>query len=266
VRTQVATDAGSSTKPSEDRALLGSNLLVVLDGLTARTDTGCIHGVAWYADRLAAALMQFSHLSPKEALKSAISYTTSLHADTCDITHPATPCAAVGIVQLMDDQVRYLVLGDVTVLIDSTDGKSVISDQRISSTAREERAAADALPSGSPAKADALVRMKRAELAARNTAEGYWIAAADPTVADRALIGEVPLSRVRRVAILTDGAARAVDMFGLLDWSGALDLLGTDGPDELIRRVREAEASDPSATQWPRNKVSDDATAVYLER
>ncbi|MEU4386807.1 hypothetical protein [Promicromonospora sp. NPDC023805] len=65
------------------------------------------------------------------------------------------------------------------------------------------------------------------------------------------------------MAALSDGAARAVDPFGLYDWPGALDVLRESGPGGLIRQVRDAEASDPEATRWPRNKLSDDATAAY---
>jgi hypothetical protein len=41
-------------------------------------------------------------------------------------------------------------------------------------------------------------------------------------------------------------------------------LLEENGPDELLRQVRAAEAVDPEGRQWPRTKRSDDATAVYL--
>lgn len=90
------------------------------------------------------------------------------------------------------------------------------------------------------------------------------MATSDPTAAEHALTGDIPLSEVRQVAALSDGAARAVEPFGLYDWRGALDVLRESGPDELIRRVRTAEASDPEATRWPRNKISDDATAAYV--
>jgi hypothetical protein len=65
------------------------------------------------------------------------------------------------------------------------------------------------------------------------------------------------------VAVLTDGAARLVSMFELLDWRGVLDVLDEHSPTELIRRVRAIEAADPNGTRWPRNEGSDDATAVY---
>ncbi|WP_025620155.1 hypothetical protein [Salinispora cortesiana] len=47
------------------------------------------------------------------------------------------------------------------------------------------------------------------------------------------------------------------------DWSSALELMQASGATELIRQVRAAEQSDPDGTRWPRNKRSDDATAVF---
>ena len=73
------------------------------------------------------------------------------------------------------------------------------------------------------------------------------------------------LAEVRRVALLTDGAARAVDPLGICDWPGLMALLASGGPQELIRQVRTAESKDPDATRWPRNKIHDDATAAVVE-
>jgi hypothetical protein len=173
----------------------------------------------------------------------------------------------VAIVQIGDDSnLRYLVLGDVSVVLAGDEVKRVVSDQRINTTALAQRAEADALPYGSDAKSDALVRMKRAEMAARNKPGGYWIAGTDPTAVDHAITDEMPLSELSRVALLSDGAARAVDLFQLTDWTGALDILTKSGPRELIERVRRAELGDVDTTRWPRNKVSDDATAVYCDQ
>lgn len=263
---QLATRPGSDVASNEDSAACNAHTMVVLDGLTARTETGCSHGVAWFAERLSNSILGYSHLGLTNALRAAIDHTASLHANTCDLSNPATPCAAVGIVKVDGDRLRYLALGDVTIVVDSGSKQLVISDLRVTRTALAERAEADALPAGSRDKAAALVKMKQAEIAARNTPEGYWIAAANPDVADEAITGEIPLSAVRRVAVLTDGAARAVDVFGLFSWRGALDRLANDGPRELISRVRTAEESDPLGKRWPRNKISDDATVAFLDR
>ncbi|WP_213457267.1 hypothetical protein [Rhizomonospora bruguierae] len=265
MRTQVATDAGSTDVPSEDRAVVGPNLWVVLDGATVRTETGCIHGVAWYADHLAAAIVDNASLDPTAALAAAIRQTSDKHRTTCELSHPGTPSAAVAIMQVGDGRLRYLVLGDVTIVLDLGDEEFVVTDDRVSRTAVAERAAADALVAGSPEKVAALVRMKHTELAARNVPGGYWIAASDPTAAEHALTGEASLTRVRRVAILTDGSTRIVDPFKQYDWRDVLDLLETAGPTALITEVRATEATDPNGTRWPRNKLSDDATAVYCD-
>ncbi|SDZ43478.1 Protein phosphatase 2C [Micromonospora pattaloongensis] len=256
MRVSVASEAGSPTTPNEDWGVATEGLIVVLDGATARTGTGCSHGVAWYAGKLGSALTGFAtdrDTSLGNALTLAIRSTADQHRD-CDLEHPGTPSAATAILRLNGDKVEYLVLGDVSIVIDAVDG--------VDQTAKAERAEADRHPFGSAEKQAALLRMKHAELAARNTPD-YWVAAANPTVAIHAITGSLPLGEVRRVAVLTDGAARIVNLFELLNWPGVLDVLDQHGPTELIRRVRAVESAGPTCMRWARNKSSDDATAVY---
>ncbi len=264
LRVTASSDPGSPDKPNEDGVVICADTVAVLDGATARTDTGCIHGVAWFVEHLAKAFAEHSDLSPADALASAISATADQHRDTCDLAHPGTPSAAVAIMQARSGVVRYLLIGDITLMIDTAHGLQVMTDDRVGTTARTERATADSLPSGSAEKDHALIRMKRAELAARNVPGGFWIAAADPGVVTNALTSEVPLREVRRAAMLTDGAVRAVDPLKLYDWPTLLTELGTSGPNELIRQVRAAENTDPAGARWPRNKIHDDATVAWL--
>jgi len=243
----------------------GLDLVVILDGATARTETGCMHGIAWYVQQLAAAIIGHPGLPPADALALAIVHTANLHRDTCDLSHPGTPSAAAAILQARHGTLHYLVLGDVTIAIDSrSNGLEIITDDRVNRTAQAERAVADGLPNGSPEKTAALVEMKHAELAARNTPGGFWIATADPRVVSHAIIGEISLADVRQISLLTDGAARAVDPLGLYDWTGLMAHLDAEGPQELIRQVRAAESKDPDAIRWPRNKIHDDATVASV--
>jgi len=199
-------------------------------------------------------------------LAEAIKDTAALHRGTCDLEHPGTPSAAVGILQERRGALRYLLLGDVTLVLKRmTDDIRVLTDNRISATALTERAVANALPNGSPEKDQALVRMKQTELTSRNVAGGFWVAAADPRIVKHAITGEVPASEVGQAALLSDGAARAVAPFGLYDWPQLLVALTEAGPDELIRRIRAAEDGDPHGLQWPRNKIHDDATVALVK-
>jgi len=246
----ASSEPGSPDAPNEDAFFVSPNgdTVAIFDGATARTSTGCTHGVAWYTHSLAGALASHIRLAPAKALAAAITDTAARHRHTCDLAHPGTPSAAVGIVQARRKTLRYLLLGDVTLALDLGHGIRVVTDNRVHATASAERQAADQLPSGSPEKAQALVRMKQAELTARNVA------------------GDLPLQHLQQAALLSDGAARAVDPFGLCDWQGLLAILAAHGPGELIRQVRTAEATDPAGIRWPRNKIHDDATAILIQQ
>lgn len=259
----LASLPGADDAPNEDFAAFQDGTVVVLDGLTARTESGCVHGVPWFVRQLAAAVLRHAHSGPADALRRAITETAARHGATCDLQHPGTPSAMVAIVQEAGDRLRYLVLGDATVLLDRPAGIDVVTDGRVQGTAAAERAAADALPLGSPEKRRALVRMKHAEIAARNVPGGYWVANTDPAAVDHALTGDVSRTDLRAVAVLTDGAARLAEDFAATNWRGLLDLLRDAGPAALLARVRELEDADADAERWPRNKKSDDATAVY---
>lgn len=250
-------------RPSEDWHYASPHLTVVLDGATVRTDTGCVHGVPWYVDQLGARLVAILTATPRLsltlALKRAIRAVGDLHPQ-CDLEHPGTPSAGVGVVVDRGSALRWLVLGDVTVAVDTGERVEVLVDDRVSRTAALARAEADRWPIGSAEKQAALQLMKQGELAARNTPGGYWIAAADPDAADHALQGTV--TSWERLAVLTDGAAR-LQAFGVAEWAEGFKILDDAGPAGLIRAVRRAERTDPDGQRWPRNKRSDDATAVY---
>ena len=267
MRVTASSEPGSPDAPNEDAFFVSPDgaTVAIFDGATTRTGTGCTHGVAWYTHSLAGALASHARLTPAKALSEAITETAARHRNTCDLGHPGTPSAAVAIVQAQRKTLRYLLLGDVTVVLDLGHGIRVLTDSRVHGTARAERQAADELPSGSPEKAQALMRMKRAELTARNVAGGYWVAAADPAIVAHAITGELPRQHLQQAALLSDGAARAVDPLQLYDWHGLLTILATDGPGELIRQVRAAETTDPAGMRWPRNKVHDDATAILIQ-
>ncbi|MCO8274788.1 protein phosphatase 2C domain-containing protein [Actinoplanes sp. TRM 88003] len=264
MRTTAASLASDANGENEDWYSASARSLVVLDGATARTDTGCQHGISWYAAHLGAALSEGAldlSASLPEILAGGIARVAGLHP-SCDLTHKGTPSAAVAMVRLAGEFLEYLVLGDVSIVLDGSNGIVAVSDERVSQTAASERRNADTFAIGSVEKNAAMVQMKHAELAMRNRADGYWIAAADPTAAEHALNGLISTGELRRFAVLTDGAARIVNPFGEMSWAGLLDLAETDSPEAVLRRVREAEAGDPLGVRWPRNKRSDDATLI----
>jgi hypothetical protein len=245
-----AATAPGGGAPNEDWYGCLPGVVVVLDGVTtmAGMESGCVHGTPWYVRELGTRLAgNASSAALSDALFLAIREVAALHADVCDLKSPGAPSAAAGAIRVSGDDLEWLVLADVSVVIETAAGVEVISDKRVDATVA-------GLDSGTPRLAE---RVKAARSAHRNRPGGYWVAADDPAAASHAVTGSAPLADVRRVLVATDGAARLADLFGR-SWRYVL----AAGPCEVIREVRSLEAGDPECAKWPRIKGADDATAV----
>lgn len=271
MRVDACSVAAPGQPDNEDQTLQYGDLVAVLDGATAPAgfDTGCRHGPAWYVRRLAARLTLAAATAPADPLVAllaeAVRAVRGDHGGDCDLGHPGTPSSTVCLLRRTSGHLDYLVLCDSPLIVDVAGQVGVVADGRLAATmARLWQREPSATDTRQEADYRRAVQWQRQHT---NTPDGYWVAAADPAAADRALCGTLPLTgpgRVRRAALLTDGATRAVDQFGLLDWPGLLDLLASAGPAELIRRVRAAETDGAvSLATAPRHKRHDDATAVF---
>jgi Protein phosphatase 2C len=248
---QAATLPGGDA-PNEDWYCCSPGTIAVLDGVTVGPgiESGCHHGTPWYVARLGGALLAGAAVRPpslRDVLAAGIAEVAALHADGCDLDTIGAPSAALAVVRVREDTLEWLVLGDVTVVIDTAAGIRAVTDDRVAASV----AGLDIRS------ADLGVRIGAARAAHRNRPGGYWVAAADPDAAAHALTGSVPLNEVRRVMVLTDGAARLVDLFGST-WDHALDI----GPVQVLAEVRALEAADPDSVRYPRIKARDDATAL----
>ena len=248
-------------RPNEDFVGAVPDAVVLLDGAGGipGTESACSHGVAWYSHTLGATVLgQLSREPGTElaaALADAIDQVAGLHSDTCDLTNPISPHATVAMIRFGENRADYLVLADVFAVIDSHDGgPQVITDPREVDARNDVSSALDGLTTDTPEYEKALSSAKDALRARRNQPGGYWIAKDDPQAAMEAVTGAVPLGPLRGCALLSNGASRVVDPYGLADWPVVLDLIRTKGPGEILRRVREAEteAHEP-----------DDATIAY---
>ncbi|MET9296756.1 protein phosphatase 2C domain-containing protein [Streptomyces sp. NPDC003077] len=280
MRVELATEPGNPQRPNEDYASVTApasgqgGVLVVLDGVTPpEGEVGCTHGVPWFTTRLGGALLELSashrDLTLIEALSSAVSRTADAHRATCDLSHVRTPQATVVAARWSAETVEYLVLSDSALLVERADGSvTPVLDTRLdvlTPEVRALRAAVRSLPRGSAERAAAAREYGAAVEALRNVEGGFHTAAADPSVAARAVTGTLPREDVRALAALTDGATRWVETFREGSWADCLALVAKQGPQALIAHVRAAETADPEGLTHPRGKRHDDATVVFVE-
>ena len=262
----MATSAGTAGQPNEDFTGAVPGAAVLLDGAgIPGTESICSHGVAWYTHRLGGALL--GRLSRDDGrdlaaiLTSAIGEIAADHRTTCDIANPSSPQATVVIVRAHQGRLDYLLLADCFLLLDQVcGGPQVITDEREVTTRRICSAPLDGIVWGTSdydRVRDSCIEALRAR---RNQPGGYWIAKDDPRAAEEAVTGSRPLHDLDSVALLSNGASRIVSPYGVTGWPGVLELLGTSGPAEIIRRVRHAETR---SSEDPEVSSADDATVAH---
>ncbi|MEU3243002.1 protein phosphatase 2C domain-containing protein [Streptomyces sp. NPDC006875] len=261
MRTELVSEPGDPGRPNEDFASVGlpasgqGGSLVLLDGVTPPPDDdGCLHSVAWFSARLGGSLAELSlsrrDLPLTEILSRAIRRTAEAHAGSCDLSHPRTPQATVVVARWSADLVEYLVLSDSALLVESPTGEvTAVLDNRLDLVPRA-WLATDAI----------------ADTTARNKEGGFFTAAADPSVAARAVTGVLPRAEVRALAALTDGATRWVEKFEEGGWGDLFTLVRKEGAQSLVDRVRNLEREDAERrVRLCRSKTHDDATVVFAE-
>ncbi|MGG2458685.1 hypothetical protein ACO0M4_02435 [Streptomyces sp. RGM 3693] len=279
MRIALATEPGDPQRPNEDYASVAlpasgdGGALVLLDGVTPPTgDDGCVHSVPWFTARLGGAMLELSvsrrDMTLAEVLAAALARTADTHRATCDLSHPRTPQATVVAARWSWETVEHLVLSDSVLLLEKADGSvHPVLDTRLDDlppAVRARRTAVRALPRGSAERAAAAQEYVRAVEALRNAEGGFFTAAADPSVAARAVTGTTPRAEIRALTALSDGAGRWVEVFGAGSWAQCAELVAKAGPQALIDRVRALEAADPECVAHPRGKARDDAAVVHV--
>lgn len=278
--------SASEPRPGRDRNedLIGSSASAVwvLDGASSHglMPACCGRDAYWYvhalSDALRGALAHDEGLDLRQVVADAIRTVSAEHHAACPNASATTALAAtLALVRRRGDLLDHMVLGDSTLLVETAGGVVERTDRRLSDVAPDVREQIrDHLRGGggysSPAYRSLLTRLVEAEQAARNRADGYWIAAEDPEAADHALTGTFRIGsgpgEARRIVLLSDGLARAVTIFRLHGgWPQFLSALVAQGPTACFAALRSAENADPDGVRFPRTSVSDDASVVICD-
>ena len=224
------------------------------------------HFVTWWTEYLTQTLDDKSR-----AIDAIIE--TGIHAYRT--AHPSseehTPLEAVSstlaIVRQEQDSLQAYVLGDAEVIMAKNNGEIVsVTDPAI----QKNDAEVISLMAQNPNRENEIVfkgftaeelRLLRKNRMTMNAENGYPILSLDPQAAYRAQTIRVPLASLEDVLLMTDGL---YPLYAHLTKEALIAMARTDGPNALIKAVRQLELKDQKKEAVQRLKTHDDATAVYV--
>lgn len=260
----------AADETSEDVVLTLPNAVALLDGATSLRPTS--HTGGWYAEKLAEALRP--RLGPEsvaespdlaEVLFDAIAEVQSRH----DLRPGSSPSSTVSLLRWNENVVQALVLADSPVVVFTDNGEQAITDERLAKLGGTSRTGYRArLREGGGfdgAHHAALRDAVDATARWRNVTGGFWVAEADPQAARQSVRREWPRSSVRAALLASDGVSCGFDKYDCYpNWSAMLEHADRESAEAVLRRVREAERSDPDGLRWPRAKRHDDQALAIV--
>lgn len=181
-----------------------------------------------------------------------------------------TPAASFALARLVGEEIEIARLGDCLVLTEAVDGAVTIMAHPVLEQIEAEtrRAILDLRAAGviDPRQIrDRMIPMLRAQRRRRNCMDGYGVLAAEQSCVSMMHVDRMPARAVRSVLLASDGYYRLVDHYGAMDDAELVRRTRGHGAGRLLELLRAIETADPLAANYPRLKISDDATALLID-
>lgn len=268
----VRTAAAQLPEPpyGADRIIVTSNAVVVLDGASAFAPASVPPGE--YASRLGASIAAALTNDPAAPLASVLAEAITATAAALGLDGgDGCPSSTVVMARLAGDALDLLALGDSYAFYGTGPGgpgTGTLTDGRLAGLRLpQQRQYRERLAAGGgydDAHRDLLRALQRGQRRHRNRPGGYWIAAADPEAASRALTITLPATAGTWAVLATDGAVNTARHLRLDDWPA----LARSGPAALACLLRHCQDweqhADPDGRQFPRSKRHDDKAIASL--
>ncbi|MFG1791569.1 PP2C family serine/threonine-protein phosphatase [Nocardia sp. NPDC049149] len=249
------------TRSGDDRVLVAANGVVLLDGATAFDPD--MPSASAYVDVLAEELNR--RLDSSQDLRTVLSDAIAATAEQLRLQPGQAPSSTVSILRLNRGNTEVLVLGDSPVVIGRHNSHDLIADTRMAELnlpESEQYRTRLASGSGYDEHHYSLLRsLQRRQRGHRNQPGGYWIAEADPSAADHAIVANYRLHEIDWVVLATDGASTPLGPLNV-SWADVAQM-NASSLARLLARCQKWEAEDdPCGRLQPRSKRHDDKSIV----
>lgn len=258
---------GQRTKPNDDRAGASARMGWVVDGATDMGPPGLLGaqgGAAWLASTTSAAMATLDERDMRAtcaALFDQIAARYAAQQTRAPLAPWELPKAAFCAAQLVGDAVEIAWAADCPTLL--ARGNETIWCTGTPDSSSE---AADALRLGAgtgaaPEIIGAVLEDRRAQRAQNDHRALGVIPDASAIATHHARFDVAPGDDL---LLMSDGFSSLVSDYGRYDGDGLMQAIRTRGLAALAQEIREIEQADAACLTYPRFKISDDATALWL--
>jgi hypothetical protein len=264
VTSRAATLAGDSSQ-NQDRYFVGEGFAIALDGATSVAGDRS-HDPGWFAGRLGEVLARM--LPSGGPIPDLVATAIENVRDAERLVPETSPTCTVAIVRWSSETVETYVLCDSIVALLHTDGSETIhTDDGIGDVLGAKRDKYRARLSAGRGYDEGhralLIELQQEQARWRNVPGGYYVAGTDPTAAYHGVTGTTDRGILTGVLLATDGVdpgrhPRADT------WRDVYAEAMAHGPDQVLRDLHAAEATDPDGRRWVRSKRHDDKTLVIV--
>lgn len=248
----------------------------VLDGATGLNNKKIVSDESdakWYVDWWNNYLSQNidKDFSLKDILYNGIDIVTREYKNTVGNTKVDKldiPSCSIVIIKYYKDKLEYLVLGDCTLLTKVNNNYNCIKDE---SVCRLDEVVFNSIKNIENINELSLLDKKNKVLPViienrlkKNTKEGYWILEFNKDAVDNAIHGFIDVKDEISIVLASDGFSCAFDRYNLVNKKDVFSIVQNEGIDHIYNKIRNLEREDLNGIVYPRFKVSDDSTCVYL--
>lgn len=262
---QQVSVAGRVGTPNDDRVGCGHKHAWVIDGATDLSEPGLVGdqgGAAWLAteaDRL------FSNASGSMPMMcETIFRGISVAYESVRRRDPQGPWeiprAAFAAVAIEGESLVCAFAGDCAVLLRGACGDSFITELPNREAERAEAASLGEGATASVVRSPAVLKNRRVS----RSVPARTLSINENASRISTKIRTTKAERGNDVLLMSDGFAALVETYALYEPSGLIDAVVERGLPTLVEELRSTEFEDRLCIRFPRFKISDDATAIWL--
>ncbi|MEF9990729.1 MAG: hypothetical protein RRZ84_02410 [Romboutsia sp.] len=247
----------------------------VLDGATGLNKKNLVSkesDAKWYVNWWDEYL--YKNISSDKSLKvilgEGIELVTKVYKDklnNVDIEKLDMPSSSICIIKYHEKYIEYLILGDCSLFIKNRE-VNVIKDARIckfDDSVFEKMNSLEGLENMSfddikSSVMDLIIsnRLKR------NTPDGYWILEFDKNAIENSIYGYIEIENDTKIMITSDGLSSIANRYDIFEEIELIDLAEKFGIQYIYDKLRKFETEDYKTIKFPRFKVKDDSSCIYL--